>query len=139
MPRPTQIPSYTLHRSTGQARVRIEGRDHYLGPFGSPESRQAYARLISERFRPGAGPSPAGAPSGYPDLSINELCLRYLQFAATYYQRDQQPGGEFQNMKDTIRSLRTLYESQPAVEFGPLALKASAAHDRRAESVAQGD
>ena len=32
-------PSYLLHKATGQARVRIDGRDHYLGEFGSDQSR----------------------------------------------------------------------------------------------------
>ena len=29
----------SLHRGTGEARVRIKGKDHYLGEFGSPHSR----------------------------------------------------------------------------------------------------
>jgi hypothetical protein len=32
MPRTKGIPAYGLHKPTGQARVRIDGRDVYLGP-----------------------------------------------------------------------------------------------------------
>lgn len=41
-------PSYLLHQSTGQARVRIDGKDHYLGAYGSPESRDRYDDLVAE-------------------------------------------------------------------------------------------
>lgn len=34
------------HKKSGQARVRWEGKDYYLGPFGSEESRERYAELI---------------------------------------------------------------------------------------------
>ncbi|HSI32095.1 MAG: hypothetical protein ACAI43_26115 [Phycisphaerae bacterium] len=55
MPRPRQIPAYKLHMLSGQACVILDGRHVYLGTFGSPESRENYARLIGECFRPGAG------------------------------------------------------------------------------------
>ena len=31
-------PSYCLHKASGCAVVRIDGRNRYLGPHGSPES-----------------------------------------------------------------------------------------------------
>jgi hypothetical protein len=50
MPRPRSKnpPAYSQHKASGRAVTRIEGRDHYLGPYGSPESHAAYERLISE-------------------------------------------------------------------------------------------
>jgi hypothetical protein len=33
------IHSYLLHKPTGRTRVRINGQDFYLGPYGSEESR----------------------------------------------------------------------------------------------------
>ncbi len=41
------FPSYLLHQPTGQARVRIAGKDHYLGEFGSEASRFAYGQLVA--------------------------------------------------------------------------------------------
>ena len=32
---PAKIPSYCKHLASGQAVVRLNGRDHYLGKFGS--------------------------------------------------------------------------------------------------------
>ena len=43
-----RVPGYLLHKPTGQARVRINGKDHWLGKHGSPESHQQYAELIEE-------------------------------------------------------------------------------------------
>ena len=48
---PKKKPADTLHKptGTGRARIRIDGKDHYLRAFGSPESRERYLDLISER------------------------------------------------------------------------------------------
>ncbi len=40
-------PKYSLHTATGQAKVRIDGEDHYLGPYGSEESKKLYDELIA--------------------------------------------------------------------------------------------
>lgn len=49
MPRTqTRIPSYCHHKASGQAVVRIDGKDHYLGAFGSADSHEKYARLLAE-------------------------------------------------------------------------------------------
>lgn len=42
------VPKYLLHKSSGQARVVIDGRDVYLGAHGSPASFAAYAKLVAE-------------------------------------------------------------------------------------------
>ena len=46
MPQSSRIPSYRLHKPSGQARVIIGGRHHYLGPYGSPESKARYEELV---------------------------------------------------------------------------------------------
>ena len=43
-----KVPSYGLHKTCGRAVCTINGKDHYLGPFGSIESKAAYRRLIQE-------------------------------------------------------------------------------------------
>ena len=45
-----RIPAYLFYKCTGQARVRIDGRDHYLGPYRSSLSRDRYEDLITEWF-----------------------------------------------------------------------------------------
>src|SRR5262249_4354731 len=39
-----RIPSYRRHRASGQAVVTLNGVDHYLGRFNSPESKAEYDR-----------------------------------------------------------------------------------------------
>ena len=43
-----RVPSYRRHKVTGQAVVTLAGKDHYLGSYGTPESRENYQRLVSE-------------------------------------------------------------------------------------------
>ena len=47
MPRKS-VPSYRLHKPSGQARTIIDGRHVYLGKYNSSESRQRYALLLAE-------------------------------------------------------------------------------------------
>ena len=48
MPRKqSKVPSYCLHKASGQAVVRIAGRDQYLGLHGTPESFERYERALA--------------------------------------------------------------------------------------------
>src|SRR4051812_36769711 len=79
-----KVPSYTRHKASGRAVVRLYGRDHYLGPYGSPESHERYARLIAQwqasvEYKlpvPGSVQNRSSAP-----LSVNEMLLAYVEFA----------------------------------------------------------
>ena len=53
MARPRSIPRYCKHKSSGQARVTINGRDDLLGPFGMKTSRAEYDRIIAEYLASG--------------------------------------------------------------------------------------
>ena len=35
-------PAYLHHKPSGQTRVRIDGKDHYLGEYGTAESYEHY-------------------------------------------------------------------------------------------------
>jgi hypothetical protein len=50
MQRHPRIPTYRLHKPTGQAVVTINGKDFYLGKHDSPKSHAAYKRLVAERL-----------------------------------------------------------------------------------------
>ena len=41
-----KLPKYSLHKPSGQAKVRFNGKDTYLGRYGSPESKEAYAEFV---------------------------------------------------------------------------------------------
>jgi integrase len=124
MPRTNRPPVYRLHKARNCAVVTIDGKNHYLGPYGSAESHEKYARLITEwRARPGhlapiraAGPAEAGR-------SINDLILGYFQHVQTYYVKDGRPTSEQDNIRQALRFVRQLYGTSPALDFGPMALK----------------
>jgi len=83
------VPKYRLHRGSGQAVVTIDSTDRYLGKFGSQSSHQEYDRLISEwlaRRR-------QSLPDAPDSLTINELAVRYWQFAQDYYRKDGRSTG----------------------------------------------
>jgi integrase len=125
MPRKPLIPSYRLHKPSGLARAIVDGKHIYLGPYGSEESHAAYAKLIADQFgNPIAQLPPSTHGDRYPDISVNELLVRYFDFAETYYALDGKPTKEYRAMKDAAVPLRTLFSHLPAREFGPLRLKA---------------
>ncbi len=127
MPKLTKkLPSYRLHKVSGHAVVTLAGKDHYLGTHGSPESIDAYKRLISEWTTAGpavAAASNAATKSGA-DFRICELLAAYYEHADRYYVKDGEPTGEAKNIKDATRLLQALYGMTPVAEFGPMALKA---------------
>jgi integrase len=120
-----RIPSYRLHKPSGQAVVTISGRDYYLGTPDSPESREKYHRLIAEWMtteRTRAGSDDAKA---LPDLTVAEVILAFWRHAQAHYLHpDGTPSDELANIKAALRPLRALYEATPAKDFGPLALRA---------------
>lgn len=119
-------PKYRHHKASGQAIVTIEGRDHYLGLDGSPESHEKYQRLVAQ-WTERQTDSVCHVTSSSIDVSnlrVCELLVAYLDFAKGYYVKNGCPTGEYRNMKDAIRPLLDLYETTPVREFGPAALRA---------------
>src|SRR5262249_49256863 len=122
-------PRYRLHRPTGQAVVTIDGHDHYLGRYGSPDSHTKNERLIrARRRRQEQTPTqPAGsepAPLVPEEATVNAVALSYIRFARGYYRATAE--GEQKEvgcLRDALKLVRRLYGRKPAVEFGPKALK----------------
>jgi integrase len=132
MPRKKNVlPSYLLHKVAGrepQARVRINGRDYLLGPYGSEQSRIRYAELITE-FAAGVPVDPIadsnrGTETDDPGPSVAALILAFLAYAEQHYIKNGAPTSEQHCIRAAVRPLRELYGLTPAKDFGPLALKA---------------
>lgn len=120
-----RVPKYRLHKSRGLAKVRINGRDIYLGPYGSPESHALYKRVVAEWLASNASPvTQPRTDAERSELTVNELVFAFLEHAKTYYVRDGEETGEVQNLRYAVKPMVELYGGLPVVEFGPVALKA---------------
>lgn len=118
------VPQYRLHKPSGRAIVTLNKQDFYLGEYGTEESKQAYNALISEWLANDRQPLGKHKHPKSKGLSLAELCLGYLKFAETYYQKNGQPTDEVTCIKQMIRRVRSHYGHVPACEFGPAQLKA---------------
>jgi|SRR5262245_12979298 len=125
--RNSQPPKYRRHKQSGQAIVTLSDptgrrRDYLLGPYGSPESRAEYARLIAEWMAGGGwAPNAGRAPA---DLTLNEVVARFWVHAKQHYRHsDGTPTSEVKDYRCTLKPLVALYGHTLARNFGPLALK----------------
>lgn len=122
MPRlSVSAPKYSRHKASGQAVVSIQGRDHYLGPYGSRASKVEYDRIVGEWIAAGRPAHPTPAPDA---LLVVELIDRYWTFVERHYVKDGEATSEQHCVRSALRPVRSLYRNTPAAEFGPLALKA---------------
>lgn len=120
MARPKNPTPKARPHSSGQARVLIDGKVHYLGKWGSPEAEEAYCRIITQ-WKDKAGPF---APTDKDPVTIEEVTAAYYQFAEKYYGFDKNKNrGDKHNLKAALAILNRLYGSRPAAKFGPLDLK----------------
>lgn len=117
MPRlKNRVPSYRLHKATGQAIVTLNGQDNYLGPYDSPESRNRYDTLIAEWLA-------NNRQSDTNSLTINELFVAYWQYVESYYVKNGKPTGEQKAIKYALIPAVELYGHTQVDDFGPRALK----------------
>ncbi|HET6425607.1 MAG TPA: hypothetical protein VFG20_18100, partial [Planctomycetaceae bacterium] len=120
------VPSYLLHKPSGQARVRLNGKDHYLGPYGSEDSRRRYGELIANYAagKPVDPFVPAGGGDASASLSVSELLLAFLDFAEGHYVKGGKPTDEVHCYRAVIRMMSELYGSTFVDRFGPNDLRA---------------
>ena len=121
-------PAYRLHKPTGQAVVRLNGRDFYLGKHGSEASHEVYRRtvagwLVADQSRP----LNSEAAPGSSTPSVNDIILAFwTRHAEAHYRHaDGTPTGELANFRVSLRPLRLLFGRSLASDFSPLGLKAT--------------
>ncbi len=110
MPKLTnRLPSYRLHKPSGQAIVTLDGRDFYLGTHNTDESRDRYKLiiqewLVSQKKLPPTGPT--GSRSQTPiNITINEIFLPYWKHVQQYYRKNGKPTSEVRNIKAALAPL----------------------------------
>ena len=119
-----RMPSYRLHRASGQAVVTLNGKDIYLGEYGTQESKATYDRLIGEWAGSNRQFPPDRSDTTSPTLTINELFLPYWEFVQQHYRKHGRTTSEVNLIRLALSPLIGTYGRQPAKGFGPLALKA---------------
>ncbi len=111
-----QQPKYALHKATGQARVRINGKSIYLGPYGSEESRRRYDEIVADYMKGTLNVS-------YHKLTIAQLCISYVKHAKTYFVKNGRITSEVSNIQTALRPLVKIHGKCQVSEFGPIKLK----------------
>jgi integrase len=130
MPRPRKsVPTYSHHKPSGQAYARIPDgsggrRVVYLGRFNSPESQDAYRRLLAEALTGDGSTAFLGGPSTVVTTascpSVNQVIVLFVRWAHTHYRRaDGKPVTEVDEIKRSLGPVRRLHGQIPAAEFGP--------------------
>ena len=76
------IPSYRLHKPTGQAIVSLKGKMFYLGKYKSQASREKYTQLIAEYT---ANDCKLPPTRNQAEVSVEKLIFAYLEYAESYY------------------------------------------------------
>ncbi|MBX9622706.1 MAG: site-specific integrase [Gemmataceae bacterium] len=125
------VPSYLPHDNPATRARAVwtdptTGRRRYVllpGGYDSPESREAYRRLLAELDAvPNGRPEP---PAAGPGLTVAEVLLAFMTHADRHYRGpDGRHTSEYAEYRLVARALRELYGHTPAAGFGPLALKA---------------
>jgi integrase len=119
-----KVPSYCYHKASGQAVVRINSKDIYLGVYGSPASKEKYQRVIAEWLAASQqGVSTPLSRGKASTITVSELVLAYWQFVHTYYVKNGRPTSEQDNVRQALRFVVNLYGHSAAEEFSPKALK----------------
>jgi integrase len=127
-----KVPTYGLHKPTGQARCYVNGKTVYLGKYGSEESRIRFGEIVGKLvsgqiFDPIARTKSGSTTCGEsedPGPSVAELCVVFLTHAETHYVKNGKQTSEVHILKSAMSPLKELYGMLPAKDFGPLALKA---------------
>jgi integrase len=117
-----RVPVPRLHKASGQARIKVDGREVWLGKFGSAEARRRYAEFLAKRTA-----ELAAGPTMEPErpATVSVAILRFWKWAEAHYRHpDGTPTREADNIRDALRPLRRMFGDLPLGEFGPAKLRA---------------
>ena len=113
MPRTNLPPSCRFHKARNCAVVTIDGRNRCLGPFGSPESKEKYARLFAEADSTRRQGLSLPGTSGQANPTIDELVLADRVFARTHYVKHGRPTDEQTGIRQRFGFFAVCTASRP--------------------------
>jgi integrase len=98
--------------------MRVNGRDVWLGKYGSPESRELYNQLVA-RWLVG-GPDAIDPDRRAPTVYVVDVTQSFRVWSEGYHlDREARASKAHFNVKGVCRRLRELYGTLPADEFQP--------------------
>lgn len=108
------VPSYRLHRASGQAIVTLTGEDVYLGPHRSDESRRGFDEEVAAWIARGRLPR-QHAP---PEHTVDDLILAYVEHTRQRFAAmGRRVELELEALKYACRPLRALCGTSLAAAF----------------------
>lgn len=116
MSRKTITPKYRLHRPSGRAVATFNGKDHYLGKHGSPESEELYKQKVGQWLMRGRQTPGNKATEA---TNVRMLCAGFIEQG-----KIEKEFKVCQHTLVAIRWLEEMYGSTKVADFGPLDLKA---------------
>jgi len=142
MAKKTGIPKLRRHKPSKRAMVRLNKKDHYLGPWPDgladppPAAQAAYDTTVSRWLTNQRRPLPTaneekrqrlheevGPALGV--LTVAELAIRFADHARRYYVKaDGSNTSEYGEIVAALRPFLHAFGPTPAKEFGPSKLKA---------------
>jgi integrase len=113
------VPKYCKHAPSGQAVVFIDRKTVYLGPYGSPESRQRYSEELAKLSAPAQVDAEDKAPSAS-GTTVSDLCMEFVRRKFPSYKTSTgQESAEKDCCRGAMRIMRKLYGETPVDKFGP--------------------
>lgn len=113
----TWPPKRKPHKSSGLERIRVKGRDYYLGAPGSPEADAEYARLLvllAPAVSAGLPPPPAHSPPAS-QLSVADVVAAWWREESSRYDLASR---EPQQFRYSLKPLLAMFGQSPAARFG---------------------
>lgn len=117
-PRLPRTPRLCLHRASGRAYVRLNGKMVYLGRHGSVQAAAAYEKLLADWELSGKVEPPPVQP--FRRTTVDQVILVYLKHCDTYYRESP---GSVANIERALAPLHERFGKQPAASFTPRMLK----------------
>lgn len=115
--KPSNPPKYKLHKASGKAVVRLNGKEIYLGVYNSPESLERYQRLIAEHWATGKPVEPVNHQSNRV-VTVGQLVIEYGNYCKVKYAGSN----EWATIKIVLEYLIQNYKTLPASDFGTVRL-----------------
>ena len=116
------MPTLRHHKHTHRAVVTIEGRDVYLGRWGSPNAEREYHRVLAEYLSTGRVPQPGSSyhtTNGRSGLTVSKLIADFRVYASRTMNANTIKG----SIDPAMRRLDRTYGHVVVTDFEPPALR----------------